>query len=51
MAEIEALDFMVEIEAFLKQTEFNEPLEQRMAEQLDVDLSKMAGRFKTWSAE
>ena len=41
-------EFMVEIEAFfVKQTEFNERLEQRMAEQLHVDLSKRAGRFKT----
>ena len=42
-------EFMAEIEAFfLKQTEFNERLEQRMTEQLHVDLSKRAGRFKTY---
>ena len=41
-------EFMAEIEAFfLTQTEFNERLEQRMAKQLHVDLSKRAGRFKT----
>ena len=41
-------EFMAEIEAFFqKQTEFNERLEQRMVEQLHVDLCKRPGRFKT----
>ena len=39
-------EFVPKIEAFIqKQTEFNERLEQKVAEELD--LRKRAGRFKT----